>query len=386
MHPPDLAIVVTSFQMPWHVRRVLESIAAQQTQRRLEVVVADDGSRDETARLVTEFASQADFPVRFVTHTHTEFHAARCRNDGARNSTAPHLLFTDGDCLLPPDHVEQHMRCGEAGQVTCSYCIRLEEAVSERATLAAIREGQFAQWSSAAERSKLRHMHFKSIWYGLIGHPTKPAFRSGNFALARTEFERVNGFDENFLGWGCEDDDFGRRLKNCGVRAVSILNRTCVYHLWHPPAPTRPSQWKQGGNVNYLTRTIRLTRCLNGLDPRLPRDLTVRLADEGAAEDQLCWLLATHGWTIQTSRRAWTDLELLCCPGRGRFTLRTDCRVLACFDESFFHRRDWRAAHVVLSPSGTLGTADQVRLRLDDVDGFWTALQGRKPPTQRAAA
>jgi glycosyltransferase involved in cell wall biosynthesis len=386
MHPPELAIVVTSFQMPWHVRRVLESVAAQRTERRLEVVVADDGSRDETARMVDEFAAQVDFPVRFVTHPHTEFHAARCRNDGARNTTAPHLLFTDGDCLLPPDHVEQHMRFGQPGEVTCSYCIRLEETVSQQATLAAIREGQFAQWGSAEERSKLRHMHVKSIWYGLIGHPTKPAFRSGNFAMARTEFERVNGFDENFLGWGCEDDDFGRRLKNCGVRAVSILNRTCVYHLWHPPAPTRPSQWKQGGNVNYLMRPIRLTRCLNGLERRTPGDLTVRLADEGQLDDRLYWLLAAHDWTVDTSRRGRTDLELLCCPGRGRFTLRSDCRVLACFDESFFGRRDSRAAHVVLSPSGRLGNADQVRLRLDDIAGFWSVLQGREPPIQRAAA
>jgi hypothetical protein len=262
----------------------------------------------------------------------------------------------------------------------------LDQAVSERATLEAIRAGEFAAWATPEERSKLRHMHFKSIWYGLIGHPTKPAFRSGNFALARTDFERVNGFDENFRGWGCEDDDFGRRLKSCGVRAVSILNRTCVYHLWHPPAPTRPSQWKQGGNVSYLMRSIRLTQCVNGLTARSPGDLTVRLADEGAVDDRLYWLLAAHGWTVDSSRRTRTDLEVLCCPGRGRFSLRADCRIFACFDESYFGRRDSRAAHVVLSPSGKLGTAEQLRLRLDDVSGFWTALQGREPPVQRAAA
>ena len=87
MEPPDLAIIVTSYQMPWHVRRVLESIAAQRTTRRLEVVVSDDGSVDETPRVVADFASQAPFGVRFVTHPHTEFHAARCRNEGARNSS-----------------------------------------------------------------------------------------------------------------------------------------------------------------------------------------------------------------------------------------------------------------------------------------------------------
>src|SRR5207244_2378718 len=164
----------------------------------------------------------------------------------------------------------------------------------------------------------------------------KPAFRSGDFSLSRTDFQRINGFDEKFLGWGCEDDDFGRRLRAAGVRAVSILNRTRVYHLWHPPAPTRPRQWKQGGNVAYLQRAIRLTRCVNGLTARTPGDLTVRLVDETATGARLGTLLATHGWLIETSRRVRTDLELLCCPGRGRFSPRSDCRILAVFDEAFF--------------------------------------------------
>ncbi len=386
MQPPDLAIIVTSYQMAWHVRRVLESIAAQRTQRRLEVVVADDGSTDETAQHVREFATRASFPVRFVTHPHVGFHAARCRNDGVRHSTAPHLLFVDGDCLLPPDHVEQHLRFWRAGAATCSYCVRLDHAVSQHASLEAVRSGTFVNWASLEQRSKLRQMHMKSIWYSLIGHKTKPAFRSGDFALARSEFERINGFDENFLGWGCEDDDFGRRLRACGIQTLSVLNRTCVYHLWHPPAPTRPQAWKEGGNVAYLQRAIRLTRCVSGLVPRTPHHLTVRLADETASGSRLRSLLQLHGWLIDTSRRARTDLELVCCPGRGRFTLCTDCRVLACFDESLFGRIDSRAAHVVLSPSGRIGAKEQVRLRLDDADGLWAVLQGRYLTPLRAAA
>lgn len=386
MQPPDLAIIVTSYQMPWHVRRVLESIAAQRTARKLEVVVSDDGSTDETAQLVGEFTARAPFPVRFVTHPHVGFHAARCRNDGVRHSTAPHLLFVDGDCLLPPDHVEQHLLSSRAGAVTCSYCVRLDHAVSQHATLEAVRGGKFVHWASPDQRSKLRQMHFKSIWYSLIGHTTKPAFRSGDFALARSEFERVNGFDEQFLGWGCEDDDFGRRLRSCGIQTVSVLNRTCVYHLWHPPAPTRPLAWKEGGNVPYLQRAIRLTRCISGLAPRTREQLTVRLADPIAGGSRLQSLLERHGWIVDTSRRARTDLELTCCPGRGHFTRRTDCRVLACFEEPLFSRIDSRAAHVVLSPSGRIGAKEQICLRLDDVDGLWAVLQGRELVPQRAAA
>jgi len=386
MRPPDLAIIVTSYQMPWHVRRVLESIAAQRTTRQIEVVIADDGSTDETPQMVREFAASAPFRVHFATHPHTEFHAARCRNEGVRHSTAPHLLFSDGDCVLPPDHVEQHLRSARPGLVTCSYCVRLDHAVSQHVTLEAIRGGKFAHWAPPEEMSKLRQMHYKSLWYSLIRHPTKPALRSTNFAMGRAEYERINGFDENFIGWGCEDDDFGRRLHTAGIRRVSVLNRTCVYHLWHPPAPSRPREWKQGGNVAYLQRDIRLTSCVSGLQPRSPRDLSVRLVDNTSTDPRLKSLLDSHGWTVDTSRRSRTDLELLCCPGRGRFTSRTDCRIVACFDEPQFGTVDSRAAHIVLSPTGRAGGEGQLRLRLSDFAGLWTALQGREVFAVRAAA
>ena len=386
MDTPDLAIIVTSYQMPWHLLRVLESIACQSTHRQFEVVVSDDGSADETPRVVAEFRSRASFPVRFLTHPHTQFHAARCRNDGARATSARHLMFIDGDCLLPPDHIEQHLRAWRAGGVTCGYCIRLDQSVSHQVTLDVVRSGEFVEWAPAEQRTKLRHMHYKSLWYGAIGHATKPAFRGGDFLLARTDYERVNGFDENFLGWGCEDDDFGRRLRAAGIRLISVLNRTWVYHLWHPPAPTRPSEWKQGGNVSYLQRDVRLTRCAAGLAVRGPSDLAVRLAGQPANWAALQRLLTVHQWSLDTSTAAGLDLELVCRPGSGRFSRRADCRVLILFDERAEETADTRQAHVVLSKSGTAGREGQVRLQLDDAAALWDLLQGRQSRPQLAAA
>jgi GT2 family glycosyltransferase len=383
---PELALIVTSFEMPWHLRRALESIRCQETSRRFEVIVTDDGSRDETPRVVAEFAAAAPFPVRFVTHPHTEFHAARCRNDGVRHTSARHLLFFDGDCLLPRDHLERHLALWRPGVVTCGYCVRMERRPSEQITLEAVARGDFVRAATASERRKLRAMHFKAVLYDLVGHPTKPSFRSTDFSIARDDYVRVNGFDENFQGWGCEDDDFGRRLRAAGVRLASALHRTCVYHLWHPPAPTRPQQWKRGANVAYLQRPIRPTRCLRGLIPRQPRDLTVRLAGEMADARALQRLIALHGWRVAERRDERADLELVCRPGSGRFSSRADCRVLAVFESRLTTAAGLAQAHVVLSPSGQIGGPGQVRLRLEDAAGLWAALEGRERLARRAAA
>ncbi len=99
--PPDIAILVSSFERPWHLERCLASIEAQrQVAGRFEVVVTDDGSRDRTLPMVASLIRRVSFPLDYTTHLHNGFQLARCRNEGVAASTAPYLLFVDGDCIL----------------------------------------------------------------------------------------------------------------------------------------------------------------------------------------------------------------------------------------------------------------------------------------------
>ena len=55
--PIEVSILVNTFQKPRHLGLVLESIALQQADCRLEVIVSDDGSTDDTAAVVAAFAA-----------------------------------------------------------------------------------------------------------------------------------------------------------------------------------------------------------------------------------------------------------------------------------------------------------------------------------------
>jgi glycosyltransferase involved in cell wall biosynthesis len=246
---------------------VLHSIGCQVgVEGRFEVVVTDDGSTDETLEVVRKFAQSAFFPVSLTTHPHKDYQLAQCRNEGVRASTAPYLLFLDGDCLIPPDHLWQHLARRRPHVVHAGFCVELDELTSKKIDVAAVSTGTFQELAPRCELQRLTRLDRKSRLYNLLRHPTKPKMFGGNIGIFRTDYEAVNGYDENFVGWGGEDDDLRLRLRQSGRQIRSILRWTRTYHLWHPPGTTTPCRWREGANVAYLRRPgSRPTKCLRGL-------------------------------------------------------------------------------------------------------------------------
>jgi glycosyltransferase involved in cell wall biosynthesis len=263
---PQIAVLVSTFQRPQHLRRALASIAAQRgVEGKLELVVTDDGSRDETLDVVDEFARRAPFVVKFTTHPHGGFRLARCRNEGVSVSEAGYLLFTDGDCLLPPDHVAAHLEFRRRGIAVAGDSYRLDQATSERITQSVAQSGAFTRWVAWGERLRLAKKARRAWIDSLVRHPLRPRLTGSNIAVWREDFERINGFDENYVGWGLEDRDLQLRLSQLGVRFRSILGRTAVYHLWHPRHPTYAHNNLGTPNLRYYSRDNVATRCRQGL-------------------------------------------------------------------------------------------------------------------------
>jgi len=274
MPATEIAVLVTTWQRPRHLERCLASLRAQRgVAGRMEIVVADDGSTDETPDLVAAFARSADFPVSFTTHAHDGFHVARCRNEAVRASTAPYLLFTDGDCVLPPRHVATHLRCRRPGFVRTAESARLRRDESEKITVEAILAGRVRPRVPTGERRRRKYLVWQSFWFNLRDDPARPELYGNDFALWRSDYERVNGHDERYRGWGCEDVDLGTRLRRAGVRITSILHRTRPWHLWHPVDPSVPEADELTPNRRYLRTGEHPVRCEEGLERRAdPRD------------------------------------------------------------------------------------------------------------------
>jgi glycosyltransferase involved in cell wall biosynthesis len=333
-HSPEIALCVATYQRPRNLALVLESIAAQRgVDGKMEVVVTDDGSTDNTPQVVEAFRRRADFPVQFITHPHITFQLARCRNEAVAAAHSPYILILDGDCMLPPHHVATHLARRRRGVAICGDAGRLDRATSERVSEDSIRRGEFSGLLTTKERARLWGLGFKARLYNFLRHPRKPdRLNGGDFSIWREDYERVNGFDENFCGWGWEDYDMGRRLRRAGVRLNSVLHWTCSYHLWHPVDATRPADHRNSRNADYRRRTWKLARCRNGLVKRNLSDIAVRIVGRAERAGDVQRMIA--GRIRPQAESARPEVELLFLPGEGCFSGTADCNVLVALEDS----------------------------------------------------
>ena len=249
----ELSVVLTTYQRPEHLERSLTSLALQQSMKgRFEVIVADDGSADRTHSIVREFSRSASFPGE-AGHTSTQrFSSGAVPERWRSGEQCAVLAFLRQRLHLPSRSFAPAPSARKPGIVRSGDCFRLDQEATDRLDFAAITSEEYSSWISAEERQRIRRRRIKDQCYGFMGHPAKPKLTGCNIAISRVDLEAVNGFDENFVGWGCEDDDLAFRLRKAGMRIGSVLGFTCAYHMWHATDPSRPANWIDGPNVSRL--------------------------------------------------------------------------------------------------------------------------------------
>ena len=235
-----VSLIIATYEWPEALDLVLAS-ACGQTWPDLEIVVADDGSKPATARVVAGWAARSPHPVLHVWQEDRGFRLARSRNRAVDRASGDYLLMLDGDCLLLPDFVERHLRHAERGWFTAGRRCFLRRWMSQLAL---------------ARRAPL-HALPKALLFPLLllGGGTRAAqllpipqtdahrrARAGdweqaqgcNLGIWREDFMRVGGFDERFEAWGGEDTDLVVRLLGSGVSRLTLQHAEPVLHLWHP--------------------------------------------------------------------------------------------------------------------------------------------------------
>ena len=183
-----------------------------------------------------EMSGDCAFPVRMRRVPGEPMPLAAARNAAADAASGDVLAFLDVDCIPDKDFVR---RAGEAASTD-----------GEGVYLPEVRylPGEPGGWLDPAaripdyprlERRGCRHPSKQP----LAGCSTSPIHDFGElwglaFILARDTWHAAGGMDEDYVGYGAEETDFGRRLRHSGARLYWLGGTICYHqhhHVHNPP-------------------------------------------------------------------------------------------------------------------------------------------------------
>ena len=231
---PSVSLIISTFNQPKALAKVLAALP-NQTRQPDEILISDDGSNEPTRELVQNFTKNSAVPVKHVWHPHDGFRKTIILNKTVVAATGKYLIFTDGDCVPHPKFVADHALLAESGcWVQGRRCFVREEFKVPEFEL-----GKTPVWiwmltgkiTGAAKgvRWPLPVIRRDTRQRGIIGC---------NMGFWREDVLAVNGFDEDYVGWGTgEDSDLGTRLYHLGRRRKFVYGRAVTFHLNHPQAP-----------------------------------------------------------------------------------------------------------------------------------------------------
>jgi glycosyltransferase involved in cell wall biosynthesis len=256
-----VSLIITTYNNPGALLKVLESVTYQ-TRPPDEMVIADDGSREDTAHLIRHFSEKVSFPVIHVWQEDKGFRAAKARNEAVKRSTGEYVILLDGDCVVNRHFIADHLSLAERGCFIQGKRVHVNrDAVAsfgqEQANSVPMLMGMALNFSISNTHHLLRLPSSLAV-----KNRELKGIKSCNMSFFRTDIIAVNGFNEDFVGWGNEDSDLACRFFRYGLKKKVHQFRAICFHLWHPTNKT-----SSNGNKELLGAAIASGEffCKNGI-------------------------------------------------------------------------------------------------------------------------
>ena len=212
---PTISLVIPTYNRGDLIGETIDSALAQ-TAPFLEIIVVDDGSRDNTASVL------ASFGARISTITVPNGGVQRARNTGVAAARGDYIVLCDSDDLLDPAYLAT-MQDWLQQQPGC-HCVYSNFATfDERGVHANKLDSAPADFFAGATRSGAFWQAVPGLYARLLAY--QPLFPSGSL-FRRTAYADVGGYDPRFNGVGGEDLEFTLRV--AGRMDVAICTTPLV--------------------------------------------------------------------------------------------------------------------------------------------------------------
>lgn len=228
------SLIVSTYNWPEALELTLLSIA-KQTILPVEVIIADDGSGNATKETIDSFRYRLSIPIIHVWHEDQGFRLATIRNKAFARASTAYIIQIDGDVILHKRFIEDHLSAAKTGRLLQGSRVMLGPKYS-RSLLQNKAINISSLQPDITRRENGIRIPFLSNYLLTRYRNRYPAYyaRGANMSFWLDDILAVNGYNENFEGWGHEDSDLTLRLMNTGVEKCVIKFAAIVYHIHHP--------------------------------------------------------------------------------------------------------------------------------------------------------
>ena len=264
-HSSTASVIITTYNRPDTLEKVLEALC-RQTRLADEIIVADDGSEPETLEMIRHFQKNCPRTINHVWQKDRGFRAARIRNKAINRSTGEYIILLDGDCIPSGHFVEDHLTLAEKKTFFQGKRILAGEGISNSFSYAHTETTlKLIGYALSGEFSNSHHL-IRLPWFPALRNKKQSGIRSCNMSFFRDDVFAVNGFNEDFTGWGREDSELAARFYRYGLRRKEHPFMAVCFHLQHE----RNSTDNLKANDAILENSIRSEEyfCKNGLEKR----------------------------------------------------------------------------------------------------------------------
>ncbi|MFH1510282.1 MAG: radical SAM protein, partial [Candidatus Woesearchaeota archaeon] len=234
----DVSIVIPSYNRKELLEPALASLFMQDYPRdKYEIVVVDDGSKDNTLDMVKQLKPTCDLKYVYWPRSRPYVfgeagnRAGPARNLGVMHSAGKNLLFWDSDMVAARDMLNQHMSNYSGASVVLGLRKNLKQIDNKKlleklvgnVSFEVLDFGPDTRLGKILAENNYDINGFKNPWFFVM---------SNNLLLSKWLFDSVGGFDNNFVFWGDEDQELGYRLWQDGIE-FGVNTEAIGYHQHH---------------------------------------------------------------------------------------------------------------------------------------------------------
>ncbi len=254
-------LLLTTYNWTDALNLVLKSIKRQSKMPDV-IVIADDGSRQDTKELIDSFRAQIKAPIHHIWQKDDGFRKTKILNKAFKQIDTDYIIQIDGDVILHKHFVKDHFNNAEKDMFLFGSRVSITEDLSKQVIA---KQNINIKWFNKGLLRGKRALRITALTkISKQKGKNSSKLRGCNMSFWLADAIAINGYNEDFIGWGYEDYNFAQRLINNGVLAKRLKQTAIQFHIYHNEAPKGDTTI--GDNIQNKTMKDKETVCKNGIE------------------------------------------------------------------------------------------------------------------------